>query len=515
METNETFTSISPSGHILRFKPIRAWSVACLGGSDISGDLIIPGVVKTPEGKSYIVSDLGKEAFLECSGLESVVLMDGVVRLGDECFGGCNHLRRIEICKSLEQMPNSSFSGCNRIEEIVVAEGNRWFTSGNGANCVMEKETKAIVVGCVNTDLTQAKSIKAFAFYSFLLEDLYIPASIDSIEPCAFAGCVNLKSIRIDPDNTHYYDGGCNAVMTRVTNYIVVGCKNTTFDMDVPYIQDMAFFGCNMPAHVELPYNLLVIGRAAFSNCHTLEGIEFPDGLRFIGEEAFTASGLREVTIPGTVENIRDSAFQQCTELRSVVLEEGIQKLGGWLFSNCPFLHELKIPASVEHIDSRAFHSWYCLCRVTVDGANERYEDRGCNGVYDKVENKLVAACVGTEIAFGTEVIGHSCFGPTIRRDTIEIPETVEVIEDFAFFLAEFKHLVVPDSVRTIGCYAFGRELKWVSFGEEPPEIAGLNDETAPVCPAETVYVPEGSVGRWLEKYHGWAGHVVELPIEG
>ncbi len=107
----------------------------------------------------------------------------------------------------------------------------------------------------------------------------------------------------------------------------------------VTEIQDYAFAGNSNLSKVKLPKNLKIIGNNAFWNCPKLTSIELPATLKKIGVYAFSATGLtsvkipssttlttldqfvffqsknlKEVTIPGSMTNIADNAFKECSK---------------------------------------------------------------------------------------------------------------------------------------------------------------------------------------------------------
>lgn len=75
-----------------------------------------------------------------------------------------------------------------------------------------------------------------------------------------------------------------------------------------------------------------------------------PKIVQKIGERAFVRSAVTAVEIPGTVEEIGPFAFEHCTGLREVILQEGIQKIDHGAFAECENLEELHIPDSVREL---------------------------------------------------------------------------------------------------------------------------------------------------------------------
>ena len=71
-----------------------------------------------------------------------------------------------------------------------------------------------------------------------------------------------------------------------------------------------------------------------------------------IGANAFKNSNIQSFILPGTVKVINNSAFNGCTELKSVKLHEGITNIGDQAFQNCSSLTEMMFPASLQSVGS-------------------------------------------------------------------------------------------------------------------------------------------------------------------
>jgi hypothetical protein len=70
---------------------------------------------------------------------------------------------------------------------------------------------------------------------------------------------------------------------------------------------------------VTIPDSITNLGDAAFQDCTGLTSITIPDSLNTIGAYAFTlCSSLTSITIPGTVTTIEIYAFDNCKNLTSV-----------------------------------------------------------------------------------------------------------------------------------------------------------------------------------------------------
>ena len=89
------------------------------------------------------------------------------------------------------------------------------------------------------------------------------------------------------------------------------------------------------------------------------------DGLSVtsIGERAFeNCRNIESVTIPQGVEKIETYAFNQCYNLIKIDLPDSLKSIGDYAFCGCPGFTYLTIPADIETISDTAFKS----CGKTV-----------------------------------------------------------------------------------------------------------------------------------------------------
>ena len=124
-------------------------------------------------------------------------------------------------------------------------------------------------------------------------------------------------------------------------------------------------------AHVEgLVYKINEKAKTAIViACEKTGYVTIPESISFlgdeyvvkaIGDEAFAHNRQIEgVTIPGTIETIKNSAFSFCKELKVVDIKYGVKKIGNDVFWKCEKLNKVNLPASLTKIGSGAFR--FCL----------------------------------------------------------------------------------------------------------------------------------------------------------
>ena len=148
------------------------------------------------------------------------------------------------------------------------------------------------------------------------------------------------------------------------------------------------------------------------------------DGVTSIGNSAFEwCSSLSSVTIPDSVTSIGEAAFYNCSDLTSITIPDSVTSIGEVAFYNCSDLTSITIPDSVTSIGKWAFF--------------------GCG---------LTSITIPDSVTSIEESVFESCSSLT----SITIPDSVTSIGSSAFFNCQsLTNITIPDSVTSIGNDAF------------------------------------------------------------
>ena len=224
---------------------------------------------------------------------------------------------------------------------------------------------------------------------------------------------------------------------------------------------------------VTLPSSLKTIGTRAFYDCSSLVSVKLNEGLVTIGEEAFALAALGEklstgavergtLTIPGTVQNIGEEAFYNCTYLGTVIFEDGdtaemtMEGVLG-IICSCPELEKIVLPSRLTTISARAFQENKSLKEVILG---------------DKIETIEALAfykCSSLKsINFPSTVktIDYQAFYNCSSLVSVNLNEGLVTIGKEAFYGVPFGEklstgaielgtLIIPSTVQSIGEYAF------------------------------------------------------------
>ncbi len=158
-------------------------------------------------------------------------------------------------------------------------------------------------------------------------------------------------------------------------SYALVGISNmtsTTIEIPSEYngkpvtkISSVAPMNYSGVKQIIIPSSVNEIGYQAFLHCVELEKIVIPESVTTIGEEAFyMCFSLKEVSI--NVETIEPMTFYHCNSLQKVTLGEKAKVIGNQAFAECGNLTEIKFNNGLKEIGSGSFNNCVKLANEII-----------------------------------------------------------------------------------------------------------------------------------------------------
>ena len=433
-----------------------------------SGNLNIPSSLD-----GHTVVGIGSKAFYGCYQITSVTIPSGVKSIGFAAFYNCNYLETVNLPNNLEEIGRYAFGWCiYKLKSITIPNKVKTIAADAFTQC--EALEDIIIPNSVQT-------IGDRAFENCKnLEEVVIPGSVTYFGADAFKDCESLDEVTLPAslvaaDVKDRCFSGCSedleisstaTVGGRIWHFRVVdGGAELYYDEDaeVPTIPPATSGDITIPATLGgLP--VVSIGDWAFVDCAKLTSVTIPDTVTNIGDGAFQGcddmadeNGFvivrgvlhhyndkdDHVTIPSGVTRIGSRAFEGC-DVESVTIPETITSIGSGAFRECKYLESCDVPASVTSIDPGAF--WACESLADADGF-VIVRDILCFYAGD-------AATV--TIPGGVATVDIFAFQDNDDVKSVTIPASATHIAYAAFAQCDrLKEVTIPKSVTAIDMYAF------------------------------------------------------------
>ena len=173
------------------------------------------------------------------------------------------------------------------------------------------------------------------------VRSLVIPEGVKEIGWCAFNG-VGLDSVTIPSTVTNI---GQNALRCENVRKYVVSPDNQSY--------------CET--------NGLVCTKDGKRLVRCIGGdVTIPEGVTNIPSWAFSGSNLKSVVIPQGVVSIGMGAFSECKQLKSISIPSGVTDMGAFTFEGCLSLEHVDFQPGVTNIEDYAYEGCKNLKKVVV-----------------------------------------------------------------------------------------------------------------------------------------------------
>ena len=182
--------------------------------------------------------------------------------------------------------------------------------------------------------------------------------------------------------------------------------KNWTYNPSI-YLEDgfvnisQNYFANTKIETVYLAKTTKTISNKAFYDCTQLKFIRFNEGLETIGERAFVNTWLQgSIDLPKSLKLISNSAFNRCSAINSLYIN-GATEVGISAFEHCDNMTSLHFDVKVTTVGDKAFNFCNRIERITYSGrtvSDFRKINFGIDNSHAKNESLLTCGVIHTAI---------------------------------------------------------------------------------------------------------------------
>lgn len=478
--TTETFTDENGiSWTVTECYP--GWAIKPTNNSGLSGSIDIPTSYK---GKVILVID--SSAFYSNKNITSVNIPNSIVSVGSSAFERCSNLQSVHLPDNLNHLGSWCFSECSRLSDINFNDfkGNRISTAvfyGCSSLASIEippsvEELNSICFqrsGIIEIDIpATVKVLGGGAFQECSkLERVTMHEGLERVENGPFIACPKLKSLDYPSSATvvsyttespmttwEITENGITWVLSLYNNKLGIKPKDKSQvkgDVIMPwiypavyidYIEPSAFEGCSELRSIRLPSFCKHIGSRAFANT-SLEEVYIPDTVSQIDDSAFCwNSNLKSITLPSSLEKTPGGMCTNCSSLETIEFNDNLKEIGFNSFAYCRNLNNVEFPSSLVKIGENAFESCYSYKDITIP-----------NSV--KCVNQYAFSNIGEINSLSVDV------------------DSLSYINGFAFYKDTIDKLVLGDNVKNIDTplLSGNSDLEYLTLGKD----VGVNNDFA------------------------------------
>lgn len=432
------------------------------------------------------------------SGLTEVTIPAGVDHIGELCFAGCENLEAIRVAEDNQRYSSDEDILYNKAQStLITCPANK-----EGSYTVKSTVTSFGFAAFEKSKLSQItipqdSRLSTIGYRAFMrcekLEQISIPAGLQSIDRYAFAYCSSLKTVEV-PEGSQL--GG---------------------------IYKSAFYNCSQLESIRIPDGVQEIGAYAFYGCNSLNNMDIIDNSKMmsIDDHAFEYSAVTNFTMPKDLVEIGTAAFNGA-KLDTLIVNDSIQEIGRNAFADCGLakMTKLEFPVSMVYLGNGALKGADTLEELTLPFFGEYLGAEAGNGYINTVKlDDLFAQEQWTTIGnlkkltilqgqfvpeeyycWSVEGISEVNLPDTVTEigacafcstslTEISLPENLLVIRERAFEATSPERVVFPEKVNKINASAF-RNCSRLTKIDLPKSLNFIGEEAFYNTSLEEVTLP-------------------------
>ena len=328
------------------------------------------------------------------------------------------------------------------------------------------------------------KQIKKFAFKGRdNIESIYIPDSIEKIDKYAIYECISLASINVpfvgEQNNSvnNWFGYIFGAESYNENKFMVPSSLKEVTLRNVQSIAENAFYGCNNIISLTLPYTVKEIKDNAFQHCQGLKILYYEGNISKWCNIEFSNQFSTPMYYAENFYLKQDNDF---IEIKNITIPEDITSIKSFTFTGFKNLHGVVLPKHVNEIQTAAFGQ--SLIKVIELEGSKQFGFRAfvqCSSLEHIVfRGTLLEWCqnhfediYANPMCNGSNFSLIDEFGNIERPTSIIIPEELISLNPYQFTgLKQLEELVIGENIESIGGSAFSscNNLKTITVYNSP-----------------------------------------------
>lgn len=412
-------------------------------------------------GSSFTVPDGVKELGTAClyeTGLNSIKLPSSLEKVGVFALGDLIDMQSVDLGgTNVKEISSYAFRGCSELYDVKLPETLDFIGPGAFAGC------KSL------TDITLPEALAEIGQYAFAdtgLSAIIIPDSVANINYCAFG---------------YYSDESGNFVSNN--SFTIVGTPNsaahiyaTDSDPDYDYQNDFVFLtpeeymekqdllALDRVRSGDFEYALISTGAVLTLCTSTEDSITIPDSIdgndiTMIYPACFSNIQASEIIIPETVTALKEMAFYNCPNLKSITVPSSVKKIGNNAFDKCPSLETVEF-CGAETIGSEVLCDCSALKSFKAAGCIKEWDDEEPFIYCTELESIKIGSgdgiyCSENGVMYNSDKSKLVCYPAAKHEKSFTAPSGVKEVAQSAFANNKYLKSVKLADVETIGAYAF------------------------------------------------------------
>lgn len=278
----------------------------------------------------YIVTEIGKNAFIYTPSVTSIQIPNSVQTIQTQAFYNCKTLQTVNIPSSVSSIGDYAFMGCEKLQSIVLPGSLN--TLGIG-----------LFSGCAS------------------LNSAVLPTNLLSIPTNLFDGCVALATITLPTS------------LTSLGNYAFNDCtslKSIVIPEGITTLGDYTFYGCTSLEYVTIPSTLTATGVKTFDRCLNLKKVEISDISSWCDID-FVLDDLNDYDASSNPLYYAESIWYDGKEISNLVIPDNVSIIKWYVFYNASHIITVNTGNGVKEIDFKAFANNTSLTNLTLGASTD------------------------------------------------------------------------------------------------------------------------------------------------